>query len=278
MKKITLEMIDQFIEETGFTFEEARAYLMAAEGDVELAIEAALAKDGNYSRKALDSLVEQVKELVRKGNLVRLVVKKKDEVLVNIPLGVGVFGAVFATFFSAAALGVALMSGHEITLEKQDGKVINVKDYLDKSIKKAKDSGEDLEEYVKKGVKETKEFAKDLKDNIEEKIHVAKDKSKDNLEEAVDKVEEVAEEIKEKVEEKLHSAKDGAEEKLEETKEAVEEIKEEAEKAKKEAKEKAKDVEKKAEKKAEEVKEKTEEVKEEVKEKAKEVKEEVEDK
>ncbi len=236
MKEITLEMIDQFIEETGFSFDEARAYLLAAEGDLELAVEAAVSKDGSYSKKALDSFVDQVKELIRKGNLVRLVVRKNEEVLVNIPLGVGVLGALYATFFSAAALGVALVSGHDITLEKKDGKIINVKEYLDKSIKKAKDSGEGLEEYVKQGFKETKERAKGLKEGLEEKIHSLKDKSEEGLEDFVEKVEEGLEEAEEKAEDLAEDIKDkiedsgsAAEEILEETEEVFEEAKEEVE-------------------------------------------------
>lgn len=229
MEKITLEMIDKFIEETGFDFDEARAYLLAAEGDLDLAIEAALAKDGAYSRTSLDSLVQQVKELVRKGNLIRLIVKKKDETVLNVPLGVGLFGVVFATTFSAAALGVALLSGHDIILEKSDGDKVNVKEFMDQSIKKAKESGSDLEEVLKKGLKDSKDFAKDIKENIEEKVHGFKEEIGEGIEDLKEEVEDLVEDLEEDAKDAYEEVKEEVKEAVEEVKEVVEEVKEEEE-------------------------------------------------
>lgn len=236
MKDITLEMVDKFIEETGFDYEEARAYLLAADGDLDLAIEAATAKEGPYSRSSLDSFLAYVKELVKKGNLLRVIVKKNNEVLLNIPVGVGVVGAVFATYFSAAALAVALMTGHSVTLEKKDGEIINVQDYLDKAVKKVKESGDELGEMVKKGVKESKDFAHELKENIEEKISEVKEKGEHKKEE----IHEDLEEFKENVEEQLKQETEKLKEKIEEI---SEEVQEEVVETVEELKEKNEDVE-----------------------------------
>lgn len=230
MEKITLEMIDKFIEETGYDYHEARAYLLAAEGDLELAIEAALAKDGPYARDTLDSFVEQAKDLVRKGSLVRLIVKKDDKLVLNIPLGLGIVGALVATKFSAAALGISLLTGHEIILEKKDGDLINVNDYLDQSIKKAKDSGSDIEEVLKKGFQDTKEFAKDVKDNLEDRVQGLKEEGKvvyeyveEEVEESLEEIKEEAEDLKEELGEDLDQAEEVLEEAAEEIEEKVEE-------------------------------------------------------
>lgn len=244
MENITLEMIDEFIEETGFDYEEARAYLLAADGDVKLAVEAAMAKDGMYGKSSMDSLLAYIKELIKKGNILRVIIRKDDQVLLNIPAGVGIVGAFFATYLSAAALGVALITGHSVTLEKKDGDVINVQDYLEKAVKKAKDSGENLEDLVKKGVKESKDFAKDFKENIEDKLSDVKDKVenkgkdfkeetedvyvtlKDEAEEMVEAVKDQAQEVKDKVEEKGQDLKENAQEVVETVKEEVVEAKE----------------------------------------------------
>ncbi|NLY36453.1 MAG: DUF4342 domain-containing protein [Tissierellia bacterium] len=244
MKNITLEMIDEFIEETGFDYEEARAYLLAADGDVKLAVEAAMAKDGMYGKSSMDSLLAYIKELIKKGNILRVIIRKGDEVLLNIPAGVGVVGAFFATYLSAAALGVALITGHSVTLEKKDGDVINVQDYLEKAVKKAKDSGENIEDLLKKGVKESKDFAKDLKENIEDKFSDVKDKVeskgkdlkeetedafvtlKDEAEEMAETAKDQAREVKEKVEDKGEDLKENAEDLVETLKEEVVEAKE----------------------------------------------------
>lgn len=216
MKNITLEMIDEFISETGFDYEEARAYLLAAEGDVKLAIEAATAKGGVYGKSSMDALLGHIKDMVKKGNLLRVIIRKEDEILLNIPAGVGVLGAFLATYLSAAAIGVALVTGHTITLEKKDGDVINVQDYLEKVVKKAKDSGDEIGDFVKKGVKDSKDFAHDLKENLEDKIHLVKEKVEDEAEDLKEEAEDLVEKIKdgsEAFKEELSQSSDEQEEK-----------------------------------------------------------------
>ncbi|HZK09732.1 MAG TPA: DUF4342 domain-containing protein [Clostridia bacterium] len=260
MKDITLEMIDEFIHETGFDYDEARAYLLAAEGDVDLAVEAALAKDGMYGKSTIEGLLDHIKKLAKKGTLLRVTVRKDDDVVLNIPVGVGVVGIFFAKYLSAAGLAVALVTGHTVTLEEKNGNVINVQEYLDKAVAKAKEGSGEIGEFVKKGVNESKEIAKGLKDNIEGKIHAAKDTVEDEGEDFFEEAQELYEGVKIDFHEEVEDLKEEAEEIKEELEESLKKIKEELavseEEAKKEIKE---EVEKKAKEKAEkEAKEKAE--------------------
>ena len=67
-------------------------------------------------------LVEKVKEIVHEGNIRRIIVKHDDKTLVEIPLTVGVIGALIAP--QIAALGVigALLTKCTIVVEKEQEK------------------------------------------------------------------------------------------------------------------------------------------------------------
>jgi len=67
-------------------------------------------------------LVEKVKEIVHEGNIRRLTVKHDDKTVVEIPLTVGVIGALIAP--QIAALGVigALLTKCTIIVEKEEEK------------------------------------------------------------------------------------------------------------------------------------------------------------
>ena len=42
----------------------------------------------------VNDIVEKVKEVVKKGNVTKIVIKKDDNILVNIPLNVGIVGGI----------------------------------------------------------------------------------------------------------------------------------------------------------------------------------------
>jgi len=67
-------------------------------------------------------LVEKVKEIVHEGNIRRIIVKHDDKTVVEIPLTVGVIGALIAP--QIAALGVigALLTKCTIIVEKEGEK------------------------------------------------------------------------------------------------------------------------------------------------------------
>jgi len=67
-------------------------------------------------------LVEKVKEIVHEGNIRRIIVKHDDKTVVEIPLTVGVIGALIAP--QIAALGVigALLTKCTIIVEKEEEK------------------------------------------------------------------------------------------------------------------------------------------------------------
>ena len=48
----------------------------------------------NESKQRADEIVDQIKELVKKGNIARIYVKRGEDTVLNIPLNVGIVGTI----------------------------------------------------------------------------------------------------------------------------------------------------------------------------------------
>ena len=98
-----------------------------------------------------NSIIEKVKELVKKGNVSRILVRKGDKVLVDVPVNVGVVGGVVALATSKVLLlaGVLATVGFGCTVEviKNDGEVVDVLN--EESAQKARDMAAGVVEEVK---------------------------------------------------------------------------------------------------------------------------------
>lgn len=78
-------------------------------------------------------IIERLKKLVHEGNIRRIIVKKDDETLVNVPLTAGVVGGVLALNAPLLLVATAVAGfGFGVTVElvKDDGDVIET-DFTD---------------------------------------------------------------------------------------------------------------------------------------------------
>ena len=67
-----------------------------------------------------EKLLEKVKELIREGNVRRIIIKdKKGKVLVEFPLTFGVVGAVLAPVLAAIGAIAALVTQCSITVQRE---------------------------------------------------------------------------------------------------------------------------------------------------------------
>ena len=80
----------------------------------------------------VQSTINKLKEMVSKGNVSRIIVKRKDQQVLNIPVNVGVVGAVVGLAYAKWVMlaGVLATIGFGCTVEviKSDGGVVNVMD------------------------------------------------------------------------------------------------------------------------------------------------------
>ena len=107
--------------------------------------------------------VEKIKELVRKGNVSKIVVRRKGEVLLSIPVNVGVVGAVIGLTAAKWAVLAAVLGtvgfGCSVEIVKDDGEVLNV--VTEEDTQKAKDTAagviQDVKEAATRVVSQVKE-------------------------------------------------------------------------------------------------------------------------
>lgn len=190
MTNITLEMVDELIEKTGVSYEEAKRMLQENDGDVNAVIQRLMSQEHEkqYSTDAIDEVLSKIKETIEKGSAARLVVKKDDKVVLNIPAVFGFVG-LMAPFLTAAGLGGIILTGHEIKIENKDGSVIDVNQMIDKAAEKVKESGEDLYEKAKAAKKEAADKVDDVSEDLERSFKDLKDDLEDRAEDIKDDVE-----------------------------------------------------------------------------------------
>ena len=84
----------------------------------------------NENKQRVEEIVEQIKALVRKGNIARIMVKRDADTILNIPLNVGIVGTVLgltAAPWALIASAVATLGFDcRIELEKTDGEIVEL--------------------------------------------------------------------------------------------------------------------------------------------------------
>ncbi|GAA0078771.1 DUF4342 domain-containing protein [Clostridium sp. CTA-5] len=187
MEQITLEKVDKIIERTGVSYSIAKEALEARNGDVLEAliyiesIQSGIEntdydinndKEENKNQITIEELKVFIKDLIHKGNISRIKIKKDDSELIDVPVNAGIAAGVIAVLIPPIlAAGVIAAIATKITIEitKNDGSVEVINKYVSKVSNEVKDKAIDITDKVKSKVNEVK--AK-VKNNEEEKQRV----------------------------------------------------------------------------------------------------------
>lgn len=185
MEKITLEKVDMVRERMNVTYEKAKEALEACDGDVLDAIiyiektksseeytEEAEKCDFDFSEEmknfiSLEEFKTFVKELIDKGNVTRIKIKKDDKELADIPVNAGVAGAIIGIIIPqilALALITALVAQITIEITREDGSVEVVNKYVSKMAEDVKEKASGFAEAVKNKVNDVKKDNAGAKD------------------------------------------------------------------------------------------------------------------
>lgn len=128
--EITLEKIELVKDRTGVSYKEAKEALEAADGsvvDAIINIEEAIDEKGKSKFTGYaGTIVENLKAIIKKGNVSRIIVKKDDEIIMNLPVNIGIIGTVMAPVAAVAGVVVAFGTKCSIEVIKEDGTVIDV--------------------------------------------------------------------------------------------------------------------------------------------------------
>ena len=68
----------------------------------------------------VEDILEKVSQLIREGNVRKLMVRHKEKVIVEVPLTAGVVGAFLAPHLAALAIFSGLLTGCTITIERAE--------------------------------------------------------------------------------------------------------------------------------------------------------------
>lgn len=260
--EITLEKIELVKDRTGVTYAEAKQALEENDGsvvdaiiDIEETVNAGK-KERSFGERGSD-LFKKLKELVKKGNVARIQVKKEDELILNVPLNAGILGIAIAPLASVVAVVAAF--GFKCTIEvvKTDGTIIDVSDAVTDTVSNVAERGSEAAEKVKGKASVLYDKGRDVADEYTDRFKDSDivEKAKDKADELRDKAEDLADDLKDKAEDladkarekadgfinKAEEAAEEAEEACEAAEEACGEAKEACEEAAEEVKEAAKD-------------------------------------
>ena len=127
-----LEKIDIIRERLGVTYKEAQEALQTADGDVVQALINLEEPNKNWDDKLEakgQKLVEYIKGIIKKGNVTKVRIKKKDKVVWEISATIGALGVggiLFSpvlTIIGVVGTVAALVNDYTLEIVRPDGKV-----------------------------------------------------------------------------------------------------------------------------------------------------------
>ncbi|WP_315080173.1 DUF4342 domain-containing protein [uncultured Clostridium sp.] len=177
MTNITLEKVDMIIERTGVSYAIAKQALEECNGDVLEALiylEEASNDEENvdyniYDDKedkqnmTIEELKNFIKDLIHKGNITRIKIKKEDTELIDIPVNAGIAAGVIAVLIPpilVASVIAAVATKITIEITKKDGSVEVINKYVYKVSNDVKDKAVDIADKMKSKVDEVKNKVK----------------------------------------------------------------------------------------------------------------------
>ncbi len=183
--EISLEKIELVKDRTGVSYKEAKEALIKSEGNVVEAIimiedEIDIAPKTKAGNQAYN-IVDKVKQLVKKGNISKIMVKRGEDVILNVPVNLGLLGVIcvpWVTLFSTVlALGVKC----NIFLVKDNGEIIDINEKANETFGGVKDNCSVIADDIKEKSSEAFSQVKDKAVNVV-------NKAKSGLEEYTDDI------------------------------------------------------------------------------------------
>ena len=191
MSKITIEAIDQVMDRVpGVTYAEVKEALIKCDGDV---VDAIILLQNNSTNeenikskktfedvfgKDSEQIKEEITELIRKSNVIRIVIEKNGKIIMNIPITAGVVGVVFAPILTLIGLSASVLAKYRIKIENEDeGTIVDLGEFSEEKLNLIKDmissTAKDVKEAVDKKNKNTED--KNESDNDDVIINLNKD-------------------------------------------------------------------------------------------------------
>lgn len=193
---VTLEKIDQVVERTGVTYEEARAALEEVGGDVlEAIIYLETSRKGfadNMSSNINDkkeTIIGVLKELIKKGNITRVIIRSEEKTVLDLPIYIGAVGVFFAPYVALIGAALAALNKYDIVIQTKEDKEYNLNEMTESQLNKFKST-----------ISRKKKDAPFCDDDVVVDVEEVVDDVEDTTEQVKEEFEDVVEEIKEETE------------------------------------------------------------------------------
>lgn len=181
---ISIEKLDAVTERVpNATYADAKKALLECDGDV---IEAVILLEsqkgfGNKTKQAkktveqvfskdnedLKDLKVQVKELLKKSSVIRVIVEKNGKVVMNIPLTVGVVGLALGPLVTLVGLSAAVIGKYNIMIQNEDdGSIVDLGELNEEKLNMLKQMLTNTAKEVKDVVVDNKKDDKDITDEL----------------------------------------------------------------------------------------------------------------
>jgi hypothetical protein len=134
-----MDIIDEIVKRTDATYKEAKEAYEKSDEDLLNAIIYLEEKKGKKTHSD-DDVLEELKKLVKEVNASKIIVKKDEETIINLPITAGAVGLVLAPLLSIGGLTVAMLSKYEVIIIAKDGIKYNLNKKFEDSIKKYSDT------------------------------------------------------------------------------------------------------------------------------------------
>lgn len=181
---ISIEKLDAVTERVpNATYADAKKALLECDGDV---IEAVILLEsqkgfGSKTKQAkktveqvfykdnedLKDLKVQVKELLKKSSVIRVIVEKNGKVVMNIPLTVGVVGLALGPLVTLVGLSAAVIGKYNIMIQNEDdGSIVDLGELNEEKLNMLKQMLTNTAKEVKDVVVDNKKDDKDITDEL----------------------------------------------------------------------------------------------------------------
>ena len=192
MENITLEKVDMVRERTRVSYEKAKQALELCEGDVLEALiyiekTEGILNDNNESfdddeenktQISIEELKIWFKQIIEKGNIARIKIKKDDIEIIDIPVNAGIAAGVVAIIIPPIlAAGVIAAIATKITIEitNEDGSVEIINKQVSKVASDVKNKANDFADMVKNKVNEMKKDTNKENSDSKQKVYTGSD-------------------------------------------------------------------------------------------------------
>ncbi len=175
---VTLEKVDEVRNRTGASYSEAKEALEFTGGDVLESIvyieqmRQEPPKKDNFTDDLSDrgsEIIDMLKDLVKKGQVTRILLQKEGSTVLDIPIVAGAVGALIFTGATAVGILAALATGCELMIVKENDDVIDIREILEETAENVKEKAEDVMKHFSKGGENTSEGSEESEETTDDK-------------------------------------------------------------------------------------------------------------